>query len=152
LVHHYFGTKDELLLAALQPTDPEGLVDLITAERAGLGERFLRATLAAYEMAHPAGWGTLVGLLRSATTHPDAARVLRETLARGGIARLVEALGLPQPRLRAALIAAELAGLAMARHVVRLEPLASADREALVAWYGPTLQRYLTEPLPGDDA
>src|SRR5262245_41374190 len=81
LIHHYFGTKDELLLAAFQPADEGGLTELVAGGRESLGERFLRATLAAYETAHPAGWGTLVGLVRSATTHPDAARMLRETFA-----------------------------------------------------------------------
>jgi hypothetical protein len=33
--------------------------------------------------------------------------------------------------------------------VVRLEPIASAEPETLVACYAPTLQRYLAGPLPG---
>jgi len=37
----------------------------------------------------------------------------------------------------------------MVRYLLRVEPLASADAETLVAWVGPTLQRYLTgEALP----
>jgi hypothetical protein len=32
----------------------------------------------------------------------------------------------------------------MLRHVVRLEPLASAPQDDIVALVGPTLQRYLT--------
>jgi hypothetical protein len=39
----------------------------------------------------------------------------------------------------------------MARYVVGVEPIASADLETLVGLYAPTLQRYLTGPLPGDD-
>ena len=38
--------------------------------------------------------------------------------------------------------------MVMARHVVKIEPLASLPRRAVVALIGPTLQRYLTEPLP----
>jgi hypothetical protein len=34
----------------------------------------------------------------------------------------------------------------MVRYVVKVEPLASARTDDLVAWLGPTLQRYLTEP------
>jgi hypothetical protein len=33
--------------------------------------------------------------------------------------------------------------LAVPRYVVKVEPLASADREAVVAVVGPTIQRYL---------
>ena len=39
--------------------------------------------------------------------------------------------------------AAQLVGLVLLRHVVRLEPLASADDEALVALVAPTVQHYL---------
>jgi hypothetical protein len=39
-------------------------------------------------------------------------------------------------------------GLAMARHVLAIEPIASADAETLVAIVGPTLQRYVTGELP----
>jgi len=42
-------------------------------------------------------------------------------------------------------------GLAMARFVIKLEPIASADPELLIACYAPTMQRYLTGPLPSDD-
>ena len=38
-------------------------------------------------------------------------------------------------------------GLVVARYVLRLEPLASADDDVLVAALAPVLQRYLTEPL-----
>jgi AcrR family transcriptional regulator len=153
LVHHYFGTKDQLLLAALQQLAvvEESVPRLLAGGADGLGERVLRATFEAYETSYQPMLAALVGLVRSAITHDNAAGVLRDGLAGGGLVRLIEALDLPQPRLRAALIGSELFGLAMARYVVHLEPIASADIDLLVAWYAPTLQRYLTQPLPGDD-
>src|SRR5260370_16092240 len=78
LVHHYFGSKDELLVAAMQPEDSRVLTELVRAGRSGIGARFLRATFQAYGDTDSAAWRTLLGLLRSATTHEDAARVLRE--------------------------------------------------------------------------
>jgi hypothetical protein len=45
---------------------------------------------------------------------------------------------------RGALVASQVMGLVMARYVLRLEPLASASREDVVAAVGPTVQRYLT--------
>jgi hypothetical protein len=39
-------------------------------------------------------------------------------------------------------------GLILMRYVLRVEPLASMPREQLVATYAPTIQRYLTGPLP----
>jgi hypothetical protein len=92
-----------------------------------------------------------VALIRSSVTNDDAARMMREFFTSEGVARIVEALDVPQPRLRAALAASQLIGLAMARYVVGVEPIASADLETLVGCYAPTLQRYLTGPLPGDD-
>jgi hypothetical protein len=62
------------------------------------------------------------------------------------LGRLARALELDQPQLRAALVASQLVGLAMIRYVVKVEPLASARSDDLVAWLGPTLQRYLTDP------
>jgi hypothetical protein len=32
-----------------------------------------------------------------------------------------------------------------------MEPIASADPETLIALYAPTIQGYLTGPLPGDE-
>jgi len=158
LVHHYFGTKERLLLTSLQESGPaqqavEGhLGNLVAAGTDGLGERLIRATFEVYGSLLGPGWGSLVSLLRSAATREDAAGMLREGFARGGLAQLIRALDVPQPQVRMALIGSELVGLAMARFVIRLEPVASADIDSLVAWYAPTLQRYLTEPLPGDEA
>jgi tetracycline repressor-like protein len=36
----------------------------------------------------------------------------------------------------------------MARYVVGVPPPADAERETVVAWVGPTIQRYLTGALP----
>lgn len=43
----------------------------------------------------------------------------------------------------------QLAGLVVARYLLRVEPLASADRETVVTAVGPTLPRYLTGDLYG---
>ena len=49
--------------------------------------------------------------------------------------------------LRASLVGSQLVGLAMARYIVGIEPLASAPPDAVVAAVAPNLQRYLTGPL-----
>src|SRR5712692_6030384 len=90
------------------------------------------------------------GVFRAAMQFPvDPAEFIPRLLAPGldGLGeRLARALELDQPQLRAALVAGQLVGLAMLRYVVRVEPLASASAAELVAWLGPTLQRYLTDP------
>ena len=148
LVHHYFGSKDVLFAAALQlPVSPREVVPgLLAGGVDGLGERLLRRLFELWA-ADPGG-GPLIGLIRSAASHQEAARMVREYVTREVLERIAASLDLPQPRLRAALAASQVIGLAMARFVVRVEPIASADPELLVACYAPTLQRYLTGPLP----
>lgn len=153
LVHHYYGTKDQLLVAALSlPVNPAEMVpELLRGDVAGLGERLLRRFLQLWASQPPAR-GALVGLVRAAASHERAARMMREFFQREVLGRLADALDMSQPRLRAGLVASQLIGLAMTRFVIRMEPIASADPETLVACYAPTIQRYLTGPLPGDDA
>ena len=46
------------------------------------------------------------------------------------------------------LVASQVVGIILLRYVLAVEPLASMPREQVVATYAPTLQRYLTGPLP----
>ncbi len=149
LVHHYYGSKDQLFVAALGlPVNPrDALPQLLAGGVNGLEERLLRRFLDVWAANRS---GTLVGLVRSASSHEDAARMVREFFTHEVLERVIETLDLPQPRLRAALVASQLLGLAVARFVVRLEPIASADPDTLIACYAPALKRYLTGPLPGD--
>jgi len=50
----------------------------------------------------------------------------------------------PDARLRVELAMAHVVGVVLSRYVLRLEPLASADQEEVLAYLAPTLQRYLT--------
>jgi hypothetical protein len=78
-------------------------------------------------------------------TSEPAAAMLREFISRAIVRRVAGVLDVPGAELRAALVASHIVGLAIARYVVRVEPLASATEDELVALVGPTLQRYLTE-------
>ena len=60
--------------------------------------------------------------------------------------RVATGFGVADAELRVELVASHLAGLAFARYQLRIEPIASATVEDLVAWVGPTVQRYLTDP------
>ena len=76
--------------------------------------------------------------------------MFREFNARHFVGPIAEALPVHQPELRAALAGAQVVGLLMARLVVRLEPIASAEPETLVVCYAPAVQRCLTGPLALD--
>ena len=51
------------------------------------------------------------------------------------------------PNTRAALAGAQIVGLAMARKIACIEPIASAEPAWLAATIGPVVQHYLTAPL-----
>ena len=76
------------------------------------------------------------------------AKLLREFLVSQVLRRVLGTLNLParEREARGALVASQLIGVVMARYVLRLEPLASADHETIVRAIGPTIQRYLTAP------
>ncbi|WP_030489003.1 TetR family transcriptional regulator [Micromonospora chokoriensis] len=149
LVHHYFGSKDQLFLAAMNfPVDPGQLVPKVLAgDRDAVGERMVRTFLGIWDS--PAG-SAGVALLRSAVSNEWTARLLREFITTQVLRRVLENLDVDPAELplRGSLVATQMIGLALMRHVVRLEPVASADLETLVATVGPTIQRYLTGPLP----
>ncbi|MEV1074050.1 TetR family transcriptional regulator [Micromonospora parva] len=149
LVHHYFGSKDQLFLAAMNfPVDPGQLVPKVLAgDRDAVGERMVRTFLGVWDS--PAG-SAAQALLRSAVSNEWTARLLREFVTTQVLRRVLENLDVDPAELplRGSLVATQMIGLAMMRHVVRLEPVASADPETLAVMVGPTIQRYLTGPLP----
>jgi hypothetical protein len=57
------------------------------------------------------------------------------------------ALGTPDAELRANLVFSQIFGLAVARYILRIEPLASTPGELVAAAVGPTVQRYITGDL-----
>ena len=155
LVHHYFGSKDKLFLAAIEaPADPEELLpQALAGGRDELGANVVRLLLQVWDgPARTAG----LALVRSAVNNEWTARLLREFLVAQVLRRVVGTLGLPKAEgeARGSLVASQLVGVVMARYVLQLEPLASASPEELVAAIGPTVQRYLTGDivLPGGAA
>jgi AcrR family transcriptional regulator len=146
LVHHYFGTKEKLFLAALRvPLDPrEVLAPVAAGGLDGAGERLVRTFLTVWD--DEATRLPLLAMVRG-ILEPGGERLVRDGFLRLVLGPVGAALGVDEPERRMALVASQLFGLVMARYVVGLEPLASAPAASLVATYGPTLQRYLEEPL-----
>ncbi|MGN6245932.1 MAG: TetR/AcrR family transcriptional regulator [Motilibacteraceae bacterium] len=143
LVHHYFGGKEQVFVAAMQlPLDPSQVLPrIVDGDPARLGERLARVFLAAWS--DPAGRAPFVAMVGAAMTNEQAATMLREFVTRALLGRVVEASGAPRAELRHSLAGAQLVGTALLRYVVRVEPLASASEEDVVAALGPVLQRYL---------
>jgi AcrR family transcriptional regulator len=149
LVGHFYGSKEGLFAAALAlPEDlPERLLAALDGDRAGVGERLARFYLALWE--NPVTAAQLRAMMTSAVAHEQAAALLREFVGRRLLAQLGDHLAGDDRSLRVTLAGSQLVGLAMARYLVRIEPLAEADLETVVTAVAPTLQRYITGDLSG---
>jgi AcrR family transcriptional regulator len=151
LVHHYFGTKEALFTNAMQfPVEPAKLIPEILADGVDqAGERLVRTLLRIW--GNPATREPALALVRSAVTHEAAASMLRQFVSRALVRRVAAELDLPEAQLRVSLIASHIVGLALLRYVIRVEPLAGASDDDVVALVAPVLQRYLTGPVSPSD-
>ena len=146
LVVHFFGSKEQLFheVMKLPPGLADRLASLAEVPRAEIGRRLAEVIVAGFE--NPATQRIIVGRIRSASQHPEAAELVRQAVA-GDLARLTAALDVDHPDERAVLAGVQVVGTALARYVVRVEPLASMPASRLVDLLAPTFQRLLVEPL-----
>ncbi|MGH3996493.1 MAG: TetR family transcriptional regulator, partial [Pseudonocardiaceae bacterium] len=146
MVNHWFGGKDGLFVAALEiPINPGEIVHrILDGDPEQVAARLLRTFLSVWDAN---GGGALAALMRSVASHEEAARMMREFVSRVIIGKIVSAVAPDRSELRAALGGTQVVGLGMIRYVIRLEPLASADHDTVVAAIAPNLQHYLTGSL-----
>jgi AcrR family transcriptional regulator len=154
LVVHFFGSKDGLFRAAA-----DWPIDLDEMERRvlggpleGIGERLIRFALEEWRDDRLRDRLTL--LIRAAASHDEAGAILREFVRRELMGRLALVMPRHEAEYRGTLVMTEIVGLALTRYIVRVEPLASAPDEDVVAAIAPVIQHYLTDPLtiPGGPA
>lgn len=147
LLHHYFDGKPDLFTSSFElPFATEELLPrVVDGPRERIGERLVRLFLQVWG---GPGAEHLVGVLRSALTHDQAAAMLREFMTATILEGVAGALDVAEPRTRAALCASHLVGLGVLREILGFAPLRAMSDDQLVAWVAPTLQRYLTGPLP----
>lgn len=143
LVHHYFGTKQQLFAAVVEfPADPEATLSTVAAAPVDeLGETIVRTVVAVWDS--PAGPGVVAMARSMIAGDPNLARTfLLEVVLERVRTRIATAED--DGHARVALVGAQMAGLLIARKVISLEPLASMPLAEVVAAVGPTVQRYLT--------
>ncbi len=147
LVHHHFGTKDNLFVAAIElPVDPrEVLAHVVAGPVESVAERFLTAFLGVWD--DPALQPALLTVVRR-VLEPGGDLLFSQGFLPVVIQPVGIALGLDRPEHRMTLVASQGMGLIVLRYLMRVEPLASMPAAAVVATYAPTLQRYLTGDLP----
>lgn len=141
LVRHFFGDKETLFatVVADRSTIPARVLSQLDGDPASAGRALTAAYLRVWEDTETRP--VLLALMRSATTSRRAAEMLRDTLmARAGAQPTMN----PERLRRIALAAAHLFGVAVARHVLRVPPVADPTVDELVDQLAPTIQRYLT--------
>lgn len=141
LIHHFFGTKQKLFVAALDfPFQPSAIADrIIRGPRQEVGERIVRTFLSVWNDA--TARASLLALVHSGLTNKEATAMFQQFISRTLLNRLTSALGVPSEQMIAAL--SQMLGLVLLRYVVRVEPLVSLDDEAIVRLVAPTIQRYM---------
>lgn len=138
LVHHFFGTKEQIFIAAVNfPVDPTVVLRLILeGPREEFGQRVARFLLSVW--GEPVTRAPLLALLRSSTGNERAAAMLRDLLGSVLFSRFADATGGSRTKVAAA--AGQVVGVMLLRYVVQVEPLASAPEEEIVGILAPVIQ------------
>ncbi len=149
LIYHYFGDKDGLLSAALE-LPPELLAAIAgSAGESGLtGEELVRRVVGLWED-RPQVRERMLAALRTALSNEDAAALFRDLQLCLVLAAVGDSVAGDQRELRAALIGSHMAGLMLARYIIKVPGAAAASPEALIQAVGPVIQHYLTGTITG---
>lgn len=149
LVHHYFGTKEQLFAAAVHiPIDPMlilGPMREVPLEQLGLTLPSLLLPLWDSEL----GSG-IIATLRSLLAGDDVSLIrsfLQDIITVEVGPRVDNPPG--SGPIRVQFVASQLVGVVIARYILELEPFKSLPVNQIAETIAPNLQRYLTGELPG---
>jgi AcrR family transcriptional regulator len=148
LVHHYFGTKQQLFAAAIHiPIDPmEVIGPLRETPVEEMGYKLPSLLLPLWDS--EAGKG-FIATLRSLLAGSDVSLIrsfLQEVIAVEVGSRVDNPPGTGMIRVQ--FVASQLVGVVMARYILELEPFKSLPVEQIAETIAPNIQRYLTGDLP----
>ncbi|EPQ76269.1 TetR/AcrR family transcriptional regulator [Mycobacterium marinum] len=152
LVHHYYGTKQQLFAAAIQiPIDPTVVLEQIVETPVDeLGLKLPSVLLPLWDSELGTGLIATLRALMAGTESNLARSFLQEVVTSEVGSRVDSPTG--TGRIRAQFVASQLLGVVMARHIVKIEPFASLPADQVAQAIAPTLQRYLTGELPEEIA
>jgi AcrR family transcriptional regulator len=143
MVFYFFGTKQGLFSAVIDMSGnvPPAIESIFAGSLDTIGERIVRTLV---ENLDKSDRTPLVMLTRSAPTDPQSEALLREFIDREITDRLAALLDTPDAALRAGMVNVQILGLAVARYIVRIEPIASLSVDELATMFGPLVQHCLT--------
>jgi AcrR family transcriptional regulator len=148
LVRHYFPDRTELFAVSVLPetANPVEVAERVVAGGLpGLGERLVTEVLTVWADDDGAAFRAAVGLMAGGVERP---RALVEYIGRTVFERIGRLVAPDEVALRVGLLISQIAGLLMLRYVIQMEPMGSMPIPQVAALVGPTIDRYLTLPLP----
>lgn len=145
LIHHFFGTKKQLFAEVIDlPSKAHEVQARISAPAADRAEGIARLYL---EQFFTQNITTFSAMMRTALGSPDAIPQLRRMLEETMLRTVAPAISGPDAMLRAELVGAQMIGILILRHLVAVEPIASASVDELVEHLRAPL-----DALVGDEA
>ena len=143
LVRHYFTDKADLFAESIAaPMRPDQLVKrALAGPRDQVGVNLVRYLVET--MDNPATSKRVIRMMHTALGQEFAARMLRQFVMREVLKRIANTLGEDDSELRASFAATQVVGLVVARYGLKIEPLASASPDEVVARIGPVVQWHL---------
>ena len=147
LISYYFGSKKGLFGAALAlGANPAELLAQVArdGDLSTFPERVLRQVLAVWD--DPVSGPPLVAMMKSAIADEGVGDLVREAVEREIVERIAGLVPGRYARRRAAAFTTVIAGLIAARHLLRLEPMASMDADEVVRFVSPQLRQALRGP------
>ena len=124
------------------PVDPDAFIAQVFEDGPeALPERVARALMST--LGDPDTRDSALAIIRAAASEPEAAAAIRFALTERVLTPLVRRIEADQPELRATMVATQFVGMAMARYVVAIEPLASTSSEQIVRAITPVIDHYL---------
>ena len=156
LVYHYFGTKVELFVEAIAGLHNPGRMAPADGHIPD-GAEIVSGFLGKWEQGPEQPGQAFVALAQAASGSPEAAAGLLRFITEriwGDLPEFDHAGGSGgglsgEAARRAAMVGSQLVGIAWARYVFRLEPIASATLDDVAAWYGPAIDSYLADTSAG---
>jgi len=148
LVHHYFDGKAALFVAAMAlPFDPRQVKEHAAGPEYS-GSRTIEGFLTMWDLAEGTG-SSFASCLSAMAASSNVADAMREFVNERVWSVLRHNDGETEAlrRRRTAMVSSQLMGLAFARYILRVAPMSTASPKQIGRWVGPTLDRYVKEPI-----
>ncbi|SPT52499.1 Bacterial regulatory proteins, tetR family [Actinomyces bovis] len=152
LVHHYFPERAKLFVESVlgsalgEGMDPSLLAGLDKLPPEQRGAELVRLFITQWDKL---GADRFAAVIRAALGNSVVLARVRTLIVGALVMPVVARVAPDRAQLRAHLVVSQLIGLGLARWVAKLDAVAGASAEVLVAAVGPTIQRYMTGEIGG---